>query len=644
MSERPKSIGFYIIYLVNLIHSSGITMNWHTMNSFLQKIFTLFLLLCLHLSTIAQIREIEKNIALLKDSNLFNTIIKQFKGKPNSFIDSTFFNLNKYAQQVAHYEGKKIRSIQIEQKHFGASILNPNKLKKDYLTEMADKLHNKTNENIIRKNLFIKEQEVLDPLVIAYNEKWLRDLPYIQDARILASISTIDTNEVDLYIITKDIFPFGGSFNIRNANSYDATFSTENANDGGNAFTLSHNFDKNREINTGWGFDYTNRNLKGSFTDITLGAKSFSPNEANGDLSESTLYVRGNRPLLTPNSRWTWGFDFNKANNRNVFLSKWSDSLFNSTYNYNLKHFDTWIGYQLFSKQLSLANNNVHYFVQLRYFENVFNQRPIDYLAQIDKNYQNIQAYLSSFTLFKQKIIRTQYLYGFGRNEDLPTGKSIVITTGTYSRENYAMPYLGIKLESYKLLANENFRHGTISAGSSYDDGQLQDVRFIASIEQINKLHYLESGYKYRSIINLSFTETLKNKFNEALLISSSYGIPQLNKERIYGGTRITANWESVWYNSKSYFGFRTSPFAFGNITYLRTVGQPIGNGDIYSSIGSGMRVRNESLIFGTIELKGYYFPRTNIQLSPFNLSLTTNIRYKYNSSIISKPDFVQIN
>jgi len=207
------------------------------MHSFFRKVTTLFLLALLHFSSSAQIRNIEKNIALSKDSSLLQTIIKQFKGKPNSFIDSTFINLNKYAQQVAKYEGKRIRSIQIEQKHFGASIINPANLKKDALTKFADKLHNKTNENIIRKNLFIHEQEILDPLVIAYNEKWLRDLPYIQDARILASLSSVDTNEVDIYIITKDIFPFGGSFNIRNADSYTFTFITEKPHDGCTPFT-----------------------------------------------------------------------------------------------------------------------------------------------------------------------------------------------------------------------------------------------------------------------------------------------------------------------------------------------------------------------------------------------------------------------
>ena len=260
-------------------------------------------------------------------------------------------------KSMASFEGKKINSIFIEQKHFGSSVNDYNKLNKDALTKFVDKLHNKTNENTIRKNLFIHENDLLDPLSIAYNEKWLRDLPYIHDARILAATSASDTNLVDIYVITKDIFPFGGSFNIRNENSYNASFSTDNANDGGNSFNLVNNFDKNRETTTGWGFNFLNRNVKGSFTDVSIGAQTFIPNIANGDLSASSIFIKGWRPLLTPKSKWTWGFEWNNTSNKNVFLKKWSDSLYTSTYNYDLKHFDSWIGYQLFSKKYSFGNH-----------------------------------------------------------------------------------------------------------------------------------------------------------------------------------------------------------------------------------------------------------------------------------------------
>jgi hypothetical protein len=347
--------------------------------------------------------------------------------------------------------------------------------------------------------------------------------------------------------------------------------------------------------------------------------------------------------LLHPLDRWIYGFEIRQEKNRNAY-NTWSDSLYKNALQYHLKHFDANIGYQLFIKNRIYQNDNLRYFLQMRYLENDFITRPIQYLEQIDRNYQSIQAYFGSITLFKQKIIRTQYLYGFGRNEDLPTGKSLMITTGHYNREGQSLPYLGIQLESYKLLKNENFRHAKLNLGSSYIDQQIQDFRFLASLESISKIHYLESGYRYRQILNLSFAQTLKNKFNEALLINSIYGIPQLNKERIKGGTRITANWESIWYNSRTFYGFKKAPFVFANLTYIRTVSEPIKNGDIYSALGAGIRVRNENLILGTIELKGFYFPRTNLQMSPFNISLMANIRFKYNSSLIEKPDFVAIN
>jgi hypothetical protein len=551
--------------------------------------------------------------------------------------------INRYIQSIGSLEGKIIRSINIEQRHFGNDVDRPTFQKMNALINFANQLHDKTNKSTIAKNIFIKVDEPLNPLLVAYNEKWLRDLGYIQDARILAYPNKEDTNKVDVFVVTKDILPIGGNFNLKEANAFELNLTTENINDLGNAFSISQNYDHDRKTVSGWGFDYTTRNILGSFLDLKTGAKSYTDNYANRMASASNVFISGNKPLLHPLDRWVYGFDIRQEKNRNAYKT-WSDSFYINSLQYQLRHFDANIGYQLFIKNKIYQNDNLRYFVQLRYLENDFITRPIQYQDQIDRNYQSIQAYFGSFTLFKQKIIRTQYLYGFGRNEDLPTGKSLMITTGHYNREGQSLPYLGIQLDSYKLLKNESFRRAKLNIGSSYIDRQLQDFRFLASIENISKIHYLESGYRYRQVINLSFAQTLKNKFNEALLINSIYGIPQLNRERIRGGTRITANWESIWYNSRTFFGFRKAPFIFANITYIRTVSEPIKNGDIYSALGGGIRVRNENLILGTIELKGFYFPRTNLQLSPFNISLLANIRFKYNSSLIEKPDFVAIN
>lgn len=595
-------------------------------------------------SAFSQNKKYESNIVNSKDSNLFVSFIKLFKGKPNPLIDSTSITINKSIKSIASQEGKRINSIHIEHKHFGTFGYSDSIYKHNTITRIANSLHNVTKDNTIKKNLFFHENEYLNPLVIAYNEKWLRDLPYIQDARIVAFTLLNDSNSVDLYVVTKDVFPFGAGLQFKNIDAYDASVTIENINDAGNVFNLYHNFDINRKDKAGIGFNYTTRNIAGSFMDIDLGANTMDKNYANNDNTASSVYVKGSLPLLNPLSKWTGGFEWNISENKNEFPNKWTDSIYKATYNYQLAHYDSWIGYQLFSNSWDFSNEKNRHFIQFRYLKNDFKSRPENYLSQIDKNYQNIQASLFSYTLFKQKIIRTQYLYGFGRNEDLPAGKSVSITGGQYTRETSVLPYLGVQFESYQLLKNEGFRHSLISSGSSYLENQIVDFKFLASVEQISKLHYLESGFKYRSILNVSFAQTLKNKFNDVLLINSIYGIPQLNKERIKGGTRISANWESVWYNSRSFYGFRHSPFAFANMTYIRTVGEPIANGDIYSAIGGGTRIRNENLIFGTVELKGFYFPRTNLQLSPWNLSITTNLKFKYNSSLLNKPDFVQVN
>lgn len=602
------------------------------------------LLLTIFFSSFAQNKRYEKNIVNSKDSSLFISFIRLFKGKPNPLIDSTSITINKSIKSIASQEGKRINEIHIEHRHFGNYGFNDTLFKTNLLSKAATKLHGYTQDATIRKNLFFHVDEYMNPLIIAYNEKWLRDLPFIQDARIVAFPLLHDSNSVDLYVVTKDVFPFGASLQLKSSNAYDASATLENIKDQGNAFTLNHNFDIDRKQKTGWGVNYIARNIMGSFLDVNIGANSLENNYANNMSSATSVYIKGVRPLLNPLTKWTGGFEWSISKNNNQFPKTWSDSLYDASLKYNLNHFDGWIGYQLFNKSWQFKNDHFRHFIQIRYLNNKFGERPDNYLAQIDKNYQNIEARLASYTIFKQKIIRTQYLYGFGRNEDLPTGKSLTITSGQFYRENSSLPYLGAQLESYTMQANENFRHLLLSAGTSYAEKQITDFKILATWEQISRLHYLESGYKYRSILNVSVAETLKNKFNEALLINSIYGIPQLTKERIKGGTRISANWESIWYNSRSFYGFRQSPFAFANITYIRTVGDPVGSGDIYSSIGGGTRIRNENLIFGTVEIKGFYFPRTNLQLSPWNVSVTTNLKFKYNSNLISKPDFVQVN
>jgi hypothetical protein len=580
---------------------------------------------------------------IFAQTSLKKTVKKAITGKSIPMIDSSRIYIFNNIASLTSYAGKRINSITIEQHNFLSSIDSKESNLKDIFSKIGDKLQSNSKKRAIRENIFFKEWDVFDPSIIAYNEKWLRDLSYIQDAKILAMITPYDTNQVDVIVVTKDLFSYGGELLINNKDAYAAKLNNINFLGTGNSIQVNQNFENQRSPKSGWGYDVGLSNFLGTFISINAGVNQFGNNISNNVLSARKNYISVQRPILHPNSKWLGGMEYLETENENVFPGKW-DTIFDQQLNYNLKHKDIWIGYQLTKQSKRIKLNEYKQFIQYRYLENDFKARPIDYLLQLDRNYQNLKANFLSFTLVRQSVYRTRYLYGLGRYEDLPIGQSLTWTTGYSQIEKDRSAYLGFKFEQYKLSKKENYNHVIANIATSYINKSLQDIRFLSSLEQFSKLKYLNNGLRYRQILNLSFTQTLKNKYNEALRINSIFGIPQLNREQIKGGTRLSANWETVLYNNRAIWGFKSAPFVFGNLTYIRAVGNPILKGDIYTAIGSGMRIRNENLIFGTIELKGFYFPRTNQQVSPWNFSLITNLRYKYNSNIVDKPNYVEIN
>jgi hypothetical protein len=580
---------------------------------------------------------------IFAQTSLKKTVKKAITGKSIPMTDSSRIYIFNNIATLTSYAGKRINSITIEQHNFLSSIDSKESNLKDIFSKIGNKLQSNSKKRAIRENIFFKEWDIFDPSIIAYNEKWLRDLSYIQDAKILAMITPYDTNQVDVIVVTKDLFSYGGELLINNKDAYAAKLNNINFLGTGNSIQVNQNFENQRSPKSGWGYDVGLSNFLGTFISINAGVNQFGNNISNNVLSARKNYISVQRPILHPNSKWLGGMEYLETENENVFPGKW-DTIFDQQLNYNLKHKDIWIGYQLTKQSKRIKLNEYKQFIQYRYLENDFRARPIDYLLQLDRNYQNLKANFLSFTLVRQSVYRTRYLYGLGRYEDLPIGQSLTWTTGYSQIEKDRSAYLGFKFEQYKLSKKENYNHVIANIATSYINKSLQDIRFLSSLEQFSKLKYLNNGLRYRQILNLSFTQTLKNKYNEALRINSIFGIPQLNREQIKGGTRLSANWETVLYNNRAIWGFKSAPFVFGNLTYIRAVGNPILKGDIYTAIGSGMRIRNENLIFGTIELKGFYFPRTNQQVSPWNFSLITNLRYKYNSNIVDKPNYVEIN
>ena len=113
------------------------------------------------------------------------------------------------------YSGKKIRNIAIERLNvFGANINDPAINEPKKIENLLNKTHVNTREFIIRNNLLFSEGDTISPLTLSDNERILRQLPYIDDARIIVMYLFQKMNLI-LLCLTKDVYSLGGSFTLQ---------------------------------------------------------------------------------------------------------------------------------------------------------------------------------------------------------------------------------------------------------------------------------------------------------------------------------------------------------------------------------------------------------------------------------------------
>jgi hypothetical protein len=541
------------------------------------------------------------------------------------------------------YKGKIIRSILIEKLGFNRSVNDTNKITRNLFNDIGNILHASTRKHTILNNLFFTPGDILYPYLLADNERFLRELTYLQDARITVK-ETGSPDSVDVIVICKDVFPFGGSMDAGSTKMASFEVNDDNLFGRGNRLQVRNFFDINRNPEYGIGFEFLKRNLAGSFINLSFGYRSEAPTFNSGRREEKNLYVQGELPLVSPYHAWTGAFDIAQHFTQNSYLS---DSLYQTTFKYRYRILDGWVGYNIGAKKQLQENFTSRYkrLVAIRASHRSFQDIPELYKTIYHIGYSDLVTVLASFTIFEQDYYHTNFLYGFGRNEDVPEGFSLSFIGGWTNRNRIARPYGGFDYQRSYFSDRKNYINYTLRVGSYFNAGRFEDISFLTSVEYFTKLRRLrESKWYIRHFISGSITQLVNTFLNDPLRLSSDYGIPQLNNPGLLASTRITFNEETVLYNTWKLVGFSFAPFIFTNLTYLKTIGQNIKTGDIYAALGAGVRTRNENLVFGTMELKAYYYPRITGTMNQWNITFNTNLRFKYVSQLIKRPDFVVVN
>jgi hypothetical protein len=537
----------------------------------------------------------------------------------------------------AQYRGKIIRTITIQHIGFERDINDTTRKKiVNDMARLANSLHQNTKEKIIRNNLFIRENKPLDPYKLADNERYLRDLTFILDARIIVKPVEGNSEMVDVLVVTRDVFSLGGSFSTASSTSFD--FKVYDANVGGMGQRIQYSglVDYERHPTVGHQLLYSKNSVHGSFINATVSFTQLNTGSSYGLENENAFFLKLDRPLVSPYTRWAGGAEV--SHNWSVNAYQIDNSLFRD-YTYSIKDF--WIGYNIGIKN-QMKNRNRH-FVGIRTFQQQFSERPLQNEEDLSLVYNDLTYVLGEVTFYNRNFYRTKYIYGFGRTEDVPYGRQLTLLAGSVKQLGYTRPYLGAEYDRSVFHKSGDFRQYTLKAGGFADGGQLQDITLLASASIYSRLiPWNKNGL--RQSLGINYATIVNQTASMPLRIDNDFGLPKFTADSLVGTQRLGVRAETVMFTKPTLLGFHFAPFIFTDMAMLSRKNEILFKQTPYFGLGSGVRTRNENLIFGTIELRMFYFPRVPADESNFRISISSNLRVKYSSGFVNAPAFIRYN
>ncbi|HVW61658.1 MAG TPA: hypothetical protein VHC48_16510 [Puia sp.] len=539
------------------------------------------------------------------------------------------------------YEGKVIRHIIVKTYGFEQTFTDTSKRLQYFGTKLLNQAHRKTRDWVIRNSLFIKENTALNPFKVADNERLIRSLNFIQDARILVNYLPDAEDSVDLVVVVKDLFSIGGELASLAPNSIHGNISEANFLGMGQKIQGGIIAEQTRHPGFGYQLLYTKTNVY-RFVNAAASYTEINNNLKDGTPDEQAWFLRLERPLYAPYAHLAGGINLGTFQSINRYRRP--DSLF---FNYRYWTHDFWLGWNLGSDRF-LSNTSVRdrKFVSLRYFKNHFTDVPYQIADQFNFRFNDREAALAQFTFFRQDFYKTNYIYGFGTTEDVPAGYNVALTTGYYRQTGVTdlrRFYSGVDANSYVVTKRGGFVQYFFRAGGFLRHGHVEDAGGVIGAGYYSPL-FLFNNLKIRQYINFSFTKQFNRVGMDALTLNNPFGLRYFSGDSVIGSQRLTLHSETSFFLNFRLLGFKFAPFAFGDISLLTPEDRSFDRSSLYHGIGAGLRTRNENLVFNTIEFRMVYFPRKTEQNQSFKIMIDTGIQFRYSSIYVKAPDVVFLN
>lgn len=529
------------------------------------------------------------------------------------------------------YEGKIIREIYLQHIGFQRSLYDTTKRTKKAVADVADALHGTTREGIIREHLFVKKNKPLNPHLLSDNERFIRDLDFILDCRIVVVPIPNEKDSVDISVITRDVFSLGISLGgtiptAPKIGIYDANLAGL-----GQRLQFTTLIDATLDPAFTSALYYRKSSVFGSLANVELGYSQHDTESSVGEESEYSYYIKATRPLVSPYSRIAGGFEF--SHNWSHNLDKKPDSTF-LRYNYNVS--DVWLGFNFGIKRK--FSNRKRIFLAGRFFDGAYLNKPDQPEYSEDIKYNSGGGYLAEVTFYRQDFYRTRYVFGFGRTEDVPYGYSVSISTGYINQLNTERPYGAIKFRYSVANRKGNFYIFDAQAGSYLHEGNLEDGIVTTTVSYVTRAFNL-GNHKLRGFATAGYAALLGQDILPPIEINRA-DLPSFSADSVWGNHKAFIRIEPTLYTPWELFGFRFAPFIGAGMAWLDCLTCPERDALFYE-VTTGFRTRNENLIFGTMEIRLTYIPATDVTSSIFSFGFKQRLTLKNSGSFVRPPSLV---
>ena len=140
-----------------------------------------------------------------------------------------------------------------------------------------------------------------------------------------------------------------------------------------------------------------------------------------------------------------------------------------------------------------------------------------------------------------------------------------------------------------------------------------------------------ESGYA------VLFNQNVKRGID----IRDLNGIAGFLTDSLVGLQRITIGQEATIYTPWKLLGFRMAPTGRVELALIQRGSRLLRARNFFVGTSVGLRVRNENLIFNTLEARIFYYPKIVEGLDHFRATIITNFRIRYPTNLVNKPSTV---